>query len=87
MTTPTPQNTADYIAQSAQMAWTVPGLENNLALQPIITVGVIGAGTSMNFATVVTDVKIVETTQDALDLGLSVVRGHYQRSADKGRFP
>ena len=41
----------------------------------------------MNFATAGIAVKIVETTQEALDLGLAVVRGHYQRSADKGRFP
>ena len=92
MTSPTQQDTADYITQSGQMAWTVPGLANTHNLRPIRTVGVIGAGTmgggiSMNFATAGIEVKIVETTQQGLDRGLSVVRGHYQRSADKGRFP
>jgi len=92
MTSPTQQDTADYIAQSGQMAWTVPGLANTHDPLPIKTVGVIGAGTmgggiSMNFATAGFEVKIVETTQEGLDRGLSVVRGHYQRSADKGRFP
>ena len=61
-------------------------------LREIKTVGIIGAGTmgggiAMNFATAGYDVKIVETTQEALDRGLKVVRGNYQRSADKGRFP
>ncbi|MEL6831291.1 MAG: 3-hydroxyacyl-CoA dehydrogenase NAD-binding domain-containing protein, partial [Pseudomonadota bacterium] len=41
----------------------------------------------MNFATAGIPVTMVETKQDALDRGLSVVRGNYQRSADKGRFP
>ena len=92
MTALTPQDTAEYIARSAQNAWTVPGLPSDIALRPIKTIGVIGAGTmgggiAMNFATAGLHVKIVETTQEALDRGLSVVRGHYQRSADKGRFP
>ena len=92
MTALTPQDIAEYIAQSAQNAWTVPGLPSDIALRPIKTIGVIGAGTmgggiAMNFATAGLHVKIVETTQEALDRGLSVVRGHYQRSADKGRLP
>ena len=92
MTTLTPQDTAEYIVQSAQAAWSVPGLPTNLVLRPIKTIGVIGAGTmgggiAMNFATAGLHVKIVETTQEALCRGLSVVRGNYQRSSDKGRFP
>ena len=56
MTALTPQDTAEYIAQSAQNAWTVPGLPSDIALRPIKTIGVIGAGTmgggiAMNFAT------------------------------------
>ena len=53
----------------------------------IIGAGTMGGGIGMNFATAGIPVTIVETTQEALDRGLSVVRGHYQRSADKGRFP
>ena len=45
MTALTPQDTAEYIAQSAQNAWTVPGLPSDIALRPIKTIGVIGAGT------------------------------------------
>ena len=92
MTAPTQDEIADYIGQSGQAAWSVPDLAPDTPRREIKTVGIIGAGTmgggiSMNFATAGIPVKIVETTQEALDRGLSVVRGHYQRSADRGRFP
>ncbi|MDG1068137.1 MAG: 3-hydroxyacyl-CoA dehydrogenase NAD-binding domain-containing protein, partial [Sulfitobacter sp.] len=90
--TPTIEQTGDYIATAGKAAWEVPGLDANTPQRQIKTVGIIGAGTmgggiAMNFATADYDVKIVETTQEALDRGLAVVRGNYQRSADKGRFP
>ena len=89
---PTTEEIGDYIAQAGRKAWEVPGLPADTPMREIRTVGIIGAGTmgggiAMNFATAGYPVKIVETTQEALDRGLSVVRGHYQRSADKGRFP
>ncbi|MEO9969538.1 MAG: 3-hydroxyacyl-CoA dehydrogenase NAD-binding domain-containing protein [Hyphomonadaceae bacterium] len=92
MLTLTPEQVSDYIAVSGRKAWTVEGLPTGLTLRPMKKIGVIGAGTmgggiSMNFATVGIDVTIVETKQEALDRGLSTVRGHYQRSADKGRYP
>ncbi len=81
-----------YIAKAGMAAWDVPGIDTTTPRRDLKTVGIIGAGTmgggiAMNFATAGFDVKIVETTQDALDRGLKVVRGNYQRSADKGRFP
>jgi len=90
--TPTIEETGDYIAKAGKAAWEVPGLDAKTPQREIKTVGIIGAGTmgggiAMNFATAGYDVKIVETTQEALDRGLKVVRGNYQRSADKGRFP
>lgn len=92
MTTPTTEDTADYIAKAGKLAWEVPDLPDNTPMRDIKSVGIIGAGTmgggiAMNFATAGYPVKIVETTQEALDRGLKVVRGNYQRSADKGRFP
>ncbi|MEQ6204985.1 3-hydroxyacyl-CoA dehydrogenase NAD-binding domain-containing protein [Sulfitobacter sp. HNIBRBA2951] len=90
--TPTTEEIGDYIAASGKAAWEVPGLEVGAPQREIKTVGIIGAGTmgggiAMNFATAGYNVKIVETTQEALDRGLKVVRGNYQRSSDKGRFP
>jgi len=82
----------DYIRAAGQAAWQVSGLDDNTPQRSVKTVGIIGAGTmgggiAMNFATAGYNVKIVETTQEALNRGLAVVRGHYQRSSDKGRFP
>ena len=91
MISPTENEIGAYIAAAGKAAWDVPGLPANTPLRAIKTVGIIGAGTmgggiAMNFATAGFDVRIVETTQDALDRGLKVVRGNYQRSCDKGRF-
>ena len=92
MTEPTEAETGAYIAAAGKAAWQVPGLPEDTPLREIRSVGIIGAGTmgggiAMNFATAGYDVRIVDTTQEALDRGLKVVRGNYQRSADKGRFP
>ncbi len=81
-----------YIAEAGEKAWEIANLPAGVGERPINKVGVIGAGTmgggiTMNFASVGIPVTIVETKQEALDRGLSVVRGNYQRSADKGRFP
>ncbi|MBU2980492.1 3-hydroxyacyl-CoA dehydrogenase [Lentibacter algarum] len=92
MTHPTEAETGAYIAEAGKQAWQVPGLSESTPKRPIKTVGIIGAGTmgggiAMNFATAGYEIKIVETKQEALDRGLGVVRGNYQRSSDKGRFP
>ncbi len=83
---------AQYLETAGTLAWQVPNLPDTTPHRPIKTVGVIGAGTmgggiSMNFVNAGLTVKIVETKQDALDRGLSVVRGNYERSAKRGRFP
>ncbi|MDR6265073.1 3-hydroxyacyl-CoA dehydrogenase NAD-binding domain-containing protein [Roseobacter sp. N2S] len=83
---------AQYLETAGTLAWQVPNLPDTTPHRPIKTVGVIGAGTmgggiSMNFVNAGMTVKIVETKQDALDRGLSVVRGNYERSAKRGRFP
>ena len=83
---------ASYLETAGTLAWEVPNLPKGIPHRPIKTVGVIGAGTmgggiSMNFVNAGLTVKIVETQQEALDRGLSVVRGNYERSAKRGRFP
>lgn len=82
---------ASYMNEATQKAREIDGLPA-VALRPIEKVGIIGAGTmgggiAMNFATAGIAVTIVETKEEALTRGLSVVRGNYQRSADRGRFP
>ena len=92
MNHPSDEEIGAYIGAAGKAAWTVPDLPEDTPLREIKSVGIIGAGTmgggiAMNFATAGIPVTIVETTQEALDRGLKVVRGNYQRSADKGRFP
>jgi 3-hydroxyacyl-CoA dehydrogenase len=83
---------AAYMNDATQKARIIDGLAENVPMRPIEKVGIIGAGTmgggiAMNFATAGIDVVIVETKEEALTRGLGVVRGNYQRSADRGRFP
>ncbi len=92
MTQPSEEEIGQYIAEAGAKAWEVPDLPEETPRRAIKSIGIIGAGTmgggiAMNFATAGYPIKIVETTQEALDRGLKVVRGNYQRSADKGRFP
>jgi 3-hydroxyacyl-CoA dehydrogenase len=83
---------AAYMNDATQKARVIDGLADNVPMRSIEKVGIIGAGTmgggiAMNFATAGIEVIIVETKEDALTRGLGVVRGNYQRSADRGRFP
>ncbi|EEB82949.1 3-hydroxyacyl-CoA dehydrogenase [Roseobacter sp. GAI101] len=92
MNHPSDEEIGAYIGAAGKAAWEVPDLPADTKLREIKSVGIIGAGTmgggiAMNFATAGIPVTIVETTQEALDRGLKVVRGNYQRSSDKGRFP
>ncbi len=87
-----PQEVSDYIANAGRAAWHVSDIPADTPRRAIHTVGIVGAGTmgggiAMNFATAGIPVTLLERQQDALDRGLNLVRGHYQRSADKGRFP
>ncbi|WP_293915061.1 3-hydroxyacyl-CoA dehydrogenase NAD-binding domain-containing protein [Deinococcus sp.] len=69
----------------------VPGLSKDTPLTEINTVGIIGAGTmgggiAMNFLNVGIPVTIVETTQEALDRGLGIIRTNYEGTVRKGRL-
>ncbi|MFT7440772.1 MAG: 3-hydroxyacyl-CoA dehydrogenase, partial [Sulfitobacter sp.] len=83
MNHPSDEEIGAYIGAAGKAAWEVPGLPADTKLREIKSVGIIGAGTmgggiAMNFATAGIPVTIVETTQEALDRGLKVVRGNYQ---------
>ena len=60
-------------------------------IRPIRSVGVIGAGTmgggiAMNFLSAGIPVTIVETSRQALDRGVSIMRRNYELTAKKGRL-
>jgi 3-hydroxyacyl-CoA dehydrogenase len=85
-------DSADYVTQALNRARVIDDVPADTPLIPIAKVGVIGAGTmgggiAMNFANIGLPVHIIETKQEALDRGLGVIRGNYERSAKRGRFP
>ena len=80
-----------YYFFAERQANKIPDIGDDTPVIPIKKVGIIGAGTmgggiAMNFANAGIPVTIVEVKQDALDRGLKVVRGNYERSAKGGRF-
>jgi len=80
-----------YYFFAERQANKIPNLPKDLALIPVNTVGIIGAGTmgggiAMNFLNAGISVIIVETAQEALDRGLAVVSKNYERSASRGRI-
>ena len=69
----------------------IPGLAKDVALRPIASVGIVGAGTmgggiAMNFANAGIPTVLVETSQAALDRGLGLVRANYEASAARDRL-
>jgi 3-hydroxyacyl-CoA dehydrogenase len=80
-----------YVFFAERQAAKIPDVPDDLAPRPVKTVGVIGAGTmgggiSMNFLNAGTPVTIVETSKEALDRGLSIIRKNYENTAKKGRM-
>ena len=69
----------------------IPGIPADVTARPVERVGVIGAGTmgggiAMNFLNIGVPVRIVETSQEAMDRGLGVVRRNYQAQVDRGKL-
>jgi 3-hydroxyacyl-CoA dehydrogenase len=69
----------------------VPDLPKDTAPYPLRKAAIIGAGTmgggiAMALANAGIDVRIKDTTQEALDRGLATVRKNYSNSVAKGRF-
>jgi 3-hydroxyacyl-CoA dehydrogenase len=81
-----------YVFFAEREVWKIPDVPASTPTIPVTSVGIIGAGTmgggiAMNFVNAGLPVTIVETQEDALERGLGVVRGNYERSARNGRFP
>ncbi|MBO0738678.1 MAG: enoyl-CoA hydratase/isomerase family protein [Alphaproteobacteria bacterium] len=67
----------------------LPGIPRETPLRPTDTAAIVGAGTmgggiAMSFAEFGVPVKILDTTQDALDRGLARIRGNYETSCRRG---
>ena len=69
----------------------IPGLDKGIQDLPVRSVGIVGAGTmgggiAMNFVNVGIPVTLIEREQAALDRGLKIIRGNYERTMKKGRL-
>src|SRR5579871_5017758 len=89
---PTTQSRAQrHVFFAERQAAKVADIGPDTPTKPIKSVGVIGAGTmgggiAMNFLSAGIPVVIVETSQEALDRGVSVMRRNYENTAKKGRL-
>ncbi|WP_194726457.1 3-hydroxyacyl-CoA dehydrogenase NAD-binding domain-containing protein [Noviherbaspirillum malthae] len=87
-----PQSVAmRHLFFAERAAGKIPGVPADFTARPIRKVGVLGAGTmgggiAMNFANAGIPVTIVETSAEALERGLGIVRKNYEASAAKGKL-
>jgi 3-hydroxyacyl-CoA dehydrogenase len=80
-----------YVFFAERQAAKVADIPADAPTRRIAKVGVIGAGTmgggiSMNFLSAGMSVTIVETSKEALDRGVSIMRRNYEATAKKGRL-
>jgi 3-hydroxyacyl-CoA dehydrogenase len=80
-----------YVFFAERQAAKVADIPADEPTRRIAKVGVIGAGTmgggiSMNFLSAGVPVTIVETSKEALDRGISIIRRNYEATAKKGRL-
>ena len=60
--------------------------QREIAAAAIIGAGTMGGGIAMNFANAGIPTVIVETSQEALDRGMGIIRHNYERTARKARI-
>lgn len=80
-----------YFFFSERLANKIPDVPKDTPLIDINTAGIVGAGTmgggiAMNFLQAGIPVTIVETTQEALDKGIGVIKSNYAATVSKGRL-
>ncbi len=80
-----------YVFFAERQTAKVPDIGPDEPIRPIRSVGIIGAGTmgggiAMNFLSAGIPVTIVETSREALDRGVSIMRRNYENTAKKGRM-
>lgn len=80
-----------HVFFAERQAAKVDGIPADTAILPIAKVGVIGAGTmgggiAMNFANAGIPVTLVETSEEALNRGLGIIRKNYETTASKGKM-
>lgn len=71
--------------------WKIPGLPSGAPMRPIATTTVVGSGTmgtgiAMSLLDADIPVRLLDTSQNALDGGVERIRAFYARSVEKGRL-
>ena len=74
-----------------RVASKVPDVSADTPVRAIASAAIVGAGTmgggiAMNFANAGIPVKLLETTQEALDKGLATIRKNYENTVKKGKL-
>ncbi len=86
------QSTALQYAAFAELeAAKIPDVPTDTPLRALRSAAVIGAGTmgagiAMNFANADLPVRLLDTTQQALDKGLAAIRRNYENTVNKGKL-
>ncbi len=80
-----------YFFFSERLANKIPDVPKDTPLIDINTAGIVGAGTmgggiAMNFLQAGIPVIIVETSQEALDKGIGIIKSNYAATVSKGRM-
>ena len=89
---PTDQSRAQrHVFFAERQTAKIPDIGPETPARPIRAVGVLGAGTmgggiTMNFLSAGIPVTIVETSKEALDRGVAIIRKNYENTAKKGRL-
>jgi 3-hydroxyacyl-CoA dehydrogenase len=81
----------EYVSLAERLAHEIPGINPDTASRKIRSVGIIGAGTmgggiAMNFINVGIPVTLLESSDEALQRGVGIIRGNYERSMKKGKL-
>ncbi len=80
-----------YVSFAEREAAKIPDVPIDTPLRALRSAAVIGAGTmgagiAMNFANADLPVKLLETSQQALDKGLAAIRRNYENTVNKGKL-
>ncbi|NKB39069.1 MAG: hypothetical protein GKR93_18205 [Gammaproteobacteria bacterium] len=80
-----------HVAEAEKNTNNISDIAANTGQRSIETVAVIGAGTmgggiAMNFVNVGIPVTLLETSDEALQRGLGIIRGNYERSMKRGKL-
>ena len=80
-----------YVFSAQRRVADIPDISKDTPVREIKSAALIGAGTmgggiAMNFANAGIPVKVLETSQEALDRGLDIIKKNYAATVSKGRL-